>query len=873
MRKKLILFMGLLASFNYGVYAQEEEVIEKPNIYYSSNPKKYEIGGISITGAKNYEDYVLIGFSGLTIGQQITVPGPDITNAVNRFWKHGLFSDVSITADKIVGNKIYLSIDLKQRPRISKINYSGLKKSEREDIDAKIGFINGNQITPNQIERAKFLIKKYFDEKGFNNADVTILQKDDLSKENQVIVDVVVDKKEKVKVNQIHISGNSALSENKIERVMKKTNEQKKLINLFRTKKFVPENFEADKELILEKYNELGYRDALIVSDSVVKVDDKHVDIYLNIDEGNKYHVRSIKWIGNTIYPSDLLNVYLKLKPGDVYNQKLITERTQTDDDAISNLYMDKGYLFFHLEPVEINIQNDSVDLEMRIQEGKQATINKVTITGNDRLYEHVVRRELRTKPGQLFSKTDLQRSLREIAQTGHFNPENLVPDIQPDPENGTVDIGYPLESKANDQIEFSAGWGQTGIIGKLSLKFTNFSIKNLLNPSSYKGIIPQGDGQTLTISAQTNARYYQQYSVSFFDPWFGGKRPNSLSVSAFYSRQSDINSNYTNSYNPNYGYGGYGYPGYGYGGGYGYGNGYGYDYDPSFAYDPDQNFQQIGVALGFGKRLSWPDDYFTFSAELSYQRYMMKDWKYFIISNGSSNNLSLNLTLSRNSLDNPVYTRRGSQFSLSLGITPPYSLLGEDKKIDYKDPKVPLSKKFKWVEYHKWKFKARTFTPISPNEKLVLATRVEYGFLGQFNKDKKSPFETFYMGGDGMSGYSSTYLTETIALRGYENGSLTPYGYDGYAYSRLGVELRYPLMLQPSSTIYALTFLEAGNAWNDVKNFNPFDLKRSAGAGVRIMLPMIGMLGIDWAYGFDKVFGTRDHGGSQFHFIIGQEF
>lgn len=534
---------------------------------------------------------------------------------------------------------------------------------------------------------------------------------------------------------------------------------------------------------------------------------------------------------------------------------------------------MDKGYLFFHLEPVEINIQNDSVDLEMRIQEGKQATINKVTITGNDRLYEHVVRRELRTKPGQLFSKTDLQRSLREIAQTGHFNPENLVPDIQPDPENGTVDIGYPLESKANDQIEFSAGWGQTGIIGKLSLKFTNFSIKNLLNPSSYKGIIPQGDGQTLTISAQTNARYYQQYSVSFFDPWFGGKRPNSLSVSAFYSRQSDINSNYTSSYNPNYGYGGYGYPGYGYGGGYGYGNGYGYDYDPSFAYDPDQNFQQIGVALGFGKRLSWPDDYFTFSAELSYQRYMMKDWKYFIISNGSSNNLSLNLTLSRNSLDNPVYTRRGSQFSLSLGITPPYSLLGEDKKIDYKDPKVPLSKKFKWVEYHKWKFKARTFTPISPNEKLVLATRVEYGFLGQFNKDKKSPFETFYMGGDGMSGYSSTYLTETIALRGYENGSLTPYGYDGYAYSRLGVELRYPLMLQPSSTIYALTFLEAGNAWNDVKNFNPFDLKRSAGAGVRIMLPMIGMLGIDWAYGFDKVFGTRQHGGSQFHFIIGQEF
>lgn len=509
----------------------------------------------------------------------------------------------------------------------------------------------------------------------------------------------------------------------------------------------------------------------------------------------------------------------------------------------------------------------------MRINEGKQATINKVTINGNDRLYEHVVRRELRTKPGQLFSKSDLQRSLREIAQTGHFNPENLNPDIQPNPENGTVDIGYMLESKANDQIEFSAGWGQTGIIGKLSLKFTNFSVKNLLNPKSYKGIIPQGDGQTLTLSAQTNARYYQQYSVSFFDPWFGGKRPNSLSLSAYYSRQSDVSSSMQNWYNNPYGgYGGM------YGGGYGgiggmYGDPYYGNYDPTFAYDPDQNIQMYGASLGFGKRLNWPDDYFTFSAELSYQRYVMKDWKYFLIANGASNNLSLNLTLSRNSIDNPVFTRRGSQFSLSLGITPPYSLLGEEKRIDYKDPKVPDADKYRWIEYHKWKFKARTFTPVSPDDKLILATRVEYGFLGSFNKNKKSPFETFFMGGDGMSGYSSTYLTETIALRGYENGSLTPNGRYGYAYSRLGVELRYPLMLQPSSTIYALTFLEAGNAWYNVKDFNPFDLKRSAGAGVRILLPMIGMLGIDWAYGFDKVFGNRSSGGSQFHFIIGQEF
>ncbi|MGL5016072.1 MAG: BamA/OMP85 family outer membrane protein [Bacteroidales bacterium] len=864
MSKYLLLIVSLLAFNLINVNAQEEIIQENPQINYSATPKKYEIGGITVSGVKNYEDYVLVGFSGLTTGQIITVPGSEITEAVNRFWRHGLFSDVSITATRIEGSKIYLNIDLKQRPRISDINYIGLKKTEKEDLEAKLGLVKGNQITPNLIDRAKVLIKKHFDEKGFNNAEINIIQKDDISKENQVFLDIIVDKKEKVKVNRIYIEGTHALTSNKIQRVMKKTNEKGKLVNIFRTKKYIPENFEADKELILDKYNELGYRDAVIISDSIAKYDNKTVDIHLKIDEGNQYHVRSIKWIGNTLYPSEMLSMYLKLNPGDVYNQKLINERTQTDEDAISNLYMDQGYLFFNVDPIEINIENDSIDLEMRISEGKQATINKVSINGNDRLYEHVIRRELRTKPGQLFSKSDLQRSMREIAQTGHFNPENMNPDIQPDPENGTVDIGYNLESKANDQIEFSAGWGQTGIIGRLSLKFTNFSIKNLLNPKTYKGIIPQGDGQTLTLSAQTNARYYQSYSVSFMDPWFGGKRPNSLSVSAYYSRQSDMSSNYMSNYNPyNYGYG------YGSGYDYGYGNSY---YDPTYGYDPDQNIQMLGVSVGFGKRLTWPDDYFGLTAELSYQRYMMKDWQYFLIQNGQSNNLSLNITLSRNSTDNPVFTRNGSQFTLSLGITPPYSLLGESKKLDYENIPNNDARKFRWIEYHKWKFKGRTFTPLTKDEKLILATRVEYGFLGSFNKNKKSPFETFYMGGDGMSGYSSTYLTETVALRGYENGSITGNG-DAYAYSRLGVELRYPLMLQPSSTIYALTFLEAGNAWIDTKDFNPFDLKRSAGVGVRILLPMIGMLGIDWAYGFDKVHGSRQYGGSNFHFVIGQEF
>ena len=463
-----------------------------------------------MTGVPNYEDYVLIGFSGLAVGQEITVPGDDITNAVRRFWRQGLFSDVSISVEKTYKNEIWLNIALKQRPRISAINYSGIKKSEREDLEIQLGLIKGNQITPNMIDRAKTLIKRFFDEKGFPNAEVQITQMDDLSAENNVIVNIDIDKKAKVKVNSITIEGNSILSDNKIQRVMKKTNVKGKLLNLFRSKKFIKEEFENDKQLIIDKYNELGYRDAIIVADSVINHDDKTVDVYLTIEEGDKYYLRDIKFVGNTVYPSDALLQILRMKPGDVYNQKLLNERIRMDEDGIETLYMDDGYLFFSLDPIEVNVQNDSIDLELRIIEGEPAKINKVIIEGNDRLYEHVVRRELRTKPGELFSKTALQRSARELAQTGHFNPENMDIRPMPDPENGTVDLLYALESKANDQVEFSAGWGQTGIIGKLSLKFTNFSVKNLFNPSTYKGIIPQGEGQTLTISGQTNASYYQ---------------------------------------------------------------------------------------------------------------------------------------------------------------------------------------------------------------------------------------------------------------------------------------------------------------------------------------------------------------------------
>ena len=657
---------------------------------------------------------------------------------------------------------------------------------------------------------------------------------------------------------------------------MKKTNEKGKLINLFKQKKFVESDYEDDLERIIAKYNEKGYRDATILSDSVVPFDDKTVDVYITLDEGKKYYLNNVSWVGNTVYPTYILDNILGMQKGDVYNQKLINKRTAADgdEDAVSNYYMDKGYLFFQLVPIEKNVHGDSIDLEMRIMEGPQARINNVVINGNDRLYEKVIRRELRVKPGELFSKTDLMRSAREIAQTGHFDPENM--DIRPEPndEDGTVDILFNLASKSNDQFEFSMGWGQTGIIGKVAIKFTNFSIKNLFYPNSYRGLIPQGEGQQFTISAQTNARYYQAYSISFLDPWFGGKRPNSLSVSAYYSRQTGVNSSYYNNRYMNNYYNSY------YGGMY---NNYGYGYNDYYnnaienAYDPNKYLQMLGVNVGFGKRLDWPDDWFTFQAEIGYNWYHVKNWAYLLnMQNGTSNSLVLGLTLSRNSIDNPQYTRTGSTFSLNLQMTPPASLFGKKdwKKLSEENTDAAHRELYRWIEYWKLRFNSRTYTPLTNPEgkyTLVLMTRADIGLLGSYNRYLKSPFETFYVGGDGMSG-SYTYAQETIALRGYDNGQLTPY-YEGggRAYTRFGVELHFPFMLQPTTTIYGLTFLEGGNAWSDIKKFQPFDIKRSAGVGVRIFLPMVGMMGIDWAYGFDKVYGEK--GGSHFHFILGQEF
>lgn len=828
---------------------------ELPDFAYS-DPRTYTIEEITVSGEHTYEDFVLIGYSGLKKGAQIAIPSDDISNVIRRFWKQGLFSNVKVEVVSMRGNKVWLNLHLDQRPRISQINFDGVKKRDKEDLEKGISMQKGTQLTPYVIDKAEKYILRYYRDKGFYYAKVNIVPREDGTSTGGNIVDINVDQGKRIKVNHLIVEGNKALTTRQVDRAMKKTNDRHNFLNIFRNKKFLPDEYKNDKQLLIDKYNELGYRDAYIVRDSVFADSlkpDKYVNVLVEVNEGKQYFFRNINFLGNTVYNSEYLQHMLDVKKGDVYNLTKLDERLYMDDDCVSNLYLDNGYLFFNMDAVETNIVGDSIDMEVRISEGRQATINRVNIEGSEYLYEHVVRRELRTKPGDLFSKSDIMRSMRELAATGHFSADPGKMDIRtiPDPENGTVDLTYVLEAKRNDQVELSAGWGQTGVVGTLRLKFTNFSLRNIFNFKSYRPL-PQGDGQTLTLSAQTNGMYYQAYSLSFVEPWLGGKRPNNFTFSIYYSIQSGVSSSYNSSYY------------------------YGYYYDDnayntwySSSYDPDQYIKIFGVAAGIGTRLNWPDDYFTIYGQVSYQNYNLSKWRYFALNTGRSNNFNISATLARNSLDQPIYTTRGSDISLSVALTPPYSAF--DGK-DYSN--ASTQEKYEWIEYYKIKFKSKFFVPLTRDNKLVLMGRAEFGFLGYYNPNKRSPFETFWVGGDGMTGYSSTYATETVALRGYSNGALTPYidGYQaGNIYTKFTLELRYPLLMKETTMIWALVFAEAGNCWSDYDNFNPLDLKRSAGVGVRVYMPMFGLLGVDWAYGFDEVNGTRS--GSQFHFIIGQEF
>ena len=651
----LLLLLAALATEAAKAQTPQEQKKINPEIVYTATNQRYVLGGLAIDGIKDYDEGLLLSISGLAVGETYEVPGQDISEAIQRYWKQKLFSHVSIVADSIVGNKIYLHIKLTAQPRISSINYTGVKKSEREDCEKIIGLQPGGQITTNIVNSAEHLIKKHFVEKGFKNCEVHIAQREDVTADNKVIVDININKNEKVKVRKIFITGVDSRHTGKLKRAMKKTHE-KSFRNMFRSKKFLPEKYEEDKGLLIDKLNEWGYRDALIRSDSVQTLDDKHVNIYLDLYEGKKYYLRQVTWVGNTVYNSYMLDRLLQMKSGDVYNQAILDKRLHQDDDAVANLYYNNGYVFNSIDPVEVNIDGDSIDLEMRISEGQQATFNHIRIAGNDRVYENVIRRELRTKPGDLFSMEAIKRSVQDLAQMNQFDAEalqsQLMQNIKPDAISGTVDMTYPLVTKGGDQVELSAGWGQTGIVGRVGLKFTNFSVQSLFN-KGYKraGFIPQGDGQTLSLQVQTNGTYYQNYSLSFLEPWLGGKRPNQLSFSLYYSKMSDVNSNY---YNDNY-WNNYS--------SYLYGTSSSY-YNYTNYYDPNKYVKMIGVSLGFGKRLRWPDDYFTFMAELSYTRYMLKSWQYFLITDGNCNNINLSLSL-------PQLHRQHLLSPTGLGVPP----------------------------------------------------------------------------------------------------------------------------------------------------------------------------------------------------------
>lgn len=829
MTRKLIALLIILTPSIF-LFSQEPEFDQMKVVDYSV-PREYEIADVTVSGVEFLQKEVLISLSGLRTGTKITVPGDDITDVVKKFWSQGLFADVKITATKIEDGKIWLDIYLKERPRMSGLVIDGINKSESQDIMDKLSLRNGSQVTDDVLNNIKRIIKDHFVEKGFLNTEINITQTEDTLRVNMVKLRVQVEKNNRVKIDDIFFYGNRAYPDKKLRRVMKNT--KKRNLNIFKASKLIKDDYKEDRESLITFYNENGYRDAKILEDSVEILNDKRVNVHISLEEGDKYYFGDISWIGNTIYPGEYLTQVLGIRKGDVFDQTVLDERLYMDEDAVNSLYLDNGYLFFDLEPVEVRVENDTIDFEMRMREGKQATINKIIIEGNTKTNEHVIRRELRTNPGDLFSKQDIIRSVRELAQLGHFDPEQINPEPIPHQEDGTVDLKYTLVEKANDQLEVSGGWGMGMLVGTIGVRFSNFSIRNFFKWNMWRPV-PSGDGQTLSLRAQSNGRYYQAYNLSFIEPWLGGKKRNSFSVSFYHTKM-----NYAE--NP-------------------------YRY---FDFGSDQYLKITGASIGLGRRINWPDDFFTLYHEVSYQRYDIRNYELFLFTNGVSNNFSFTTTFGRNSVDQPIYPRRGSNFSLSLQVTPPYSLLTDKDYLTASD-----QDKYRWIEYHKWKFKADWYISLAGN--LVLYTRAHFGYLGYYNPDiGPSPFEGFDLGGDGLTGYN-LYGRETIAQRGYENSSLTPIvngKKSGNVYNKYTVELRYPFTLNPSATVFGIAFLEAGNAWYSIDDFNPFLVKRAAGVGLRAFLPMFGLLGIDWGYGFDEIPGRPDANGSQFHFTIGQQF
>jgi len=869
MRPRFLLL--ILLPFFLVIQSTAQVSIGDMDISDYNNPREFYIGGITVSGVKYLDGNVLIMLSGLTVGDKIKIPtGDQIPQAVRKLWEQGLFEDIRISATKIVDNQIFLDIYLLERPRLSKFQFNGIKKSDADDIREKIRLVKGDYVTDNLLIKTRNIIRKFYTDKGFLNAEVDIVLKKDTTAANEVTMYINIDRNEKVKVYTINIHGNKEVTADMIKNAFKKTKEKSvfnpmnnldqtvietvqtaaqmdfvEIVNvvakqgtdnvrlrIFKSSKFIDEDYQEDKLLLIKKYNSLGFRDARILRDSISKNPDNTINIDLWVEEGTKYYIRNITWVGNTKYSSQFLDRILKIGKGDVYDQDALEQALTYNPSGadIRSLYMDDGYLFFDVVPVETRVENDSIDLEIRMHEGKQATVNKVTIKGNTKTNDHVALRETDTRPGQLFSRDRLIRSQRTLAQLKYFDAEKLTPGVNPNPDDGTVDIGFDVTETSADQIELSGGWGYGRIVGTVGLSFNNFSLRNLTNLKAWKPI-PSGDGQKLSLRFQTYGKGYFSYSFSFTEPWMGGRKPLALSLSYFHSK-------YTNGLATN---------------------------DANYAF-----FKIDGISVGLGQRLRWPDDYFSLYQSINYNRYHTYNYTSIFTfggGNGVYNAISYGIILSRSSVDAPIYPKTGSDISLNLELTPPYSLFRGH--VDYKA--MEPSERYEWVEYYKIKIKASWY--INLIEKLVLSPRLQFGYLGAYNSSLGvTPFERFYLGGDGLTGYNNMDGRELIGMRGYTNNSLTP-GYPssvgGSVYTKYTLELRYPVSLNPSATIYGLAFMEAGNDWLYWNNFNPFNVYRSVGVGVRVFLPMFGLLGLDWGYGLDAVPGVPGANGGQFHFSI----
>jgi len=857
MKFRRVLGLLSLALIPFMSHAQDKVEVDY------NHPKKYIVAGVGVDGNSYFSEQQIVQITGMQKGMELTVPGEDVSGIVRRLWLQRFFEDVSLEIDHLSanGDSAYFKIYVKERPRVSRWSYSGIKTSEKKDLQERLNLRRGGEFSEYVEKTSTDIIKRFYAEKGFLKAEVKAeVQKDSIIR-NAIRVNFAIDKGEKIKIRDINFIGNDHVKEFKIAKSMKKT-KSNKIYNFFSSKKFNEKEYLNDKKSAVEAFNEAGYRDARLVKDSVYYVTPNRLGIDLTFEEGDKYYFRDVTWTGNSVYTSETLNSILNVNKGDIYDivsmqKKLFGGGKQSDYD-VSKLYRDNGYLFFNLTPVETNIQNDSVDVELRISEGKQATLNNIIINGNDITNEKVVRRQIFTRPGYLFSQTDFERSIREIASLGQFDAEAIMDGTKgysmiPNQLNSTVDLIYNVTEKPSSQLELSGGWGGSTFVATVGVSFNNFATSRLFEKGAWKPV-PLGDAQNLAIRFQTNGTYYTALSASFTEPWLTGKKPTSLNLGVYYTRQ-------TNSYLA------------------------------LNILSTDRMMEVYGMSASLGTRLKWPDNYFVLYNGLSWQTYKLTNWYsgYFIFDEGISHNLSYTINLTRNSTDQQIYPRQGTDFSASLQLTPHYSLLrkydfDENGKIipvkSWKDvnyDKWDAQHRYKWIEYHKWKLSAATYIKLIGD--LVLMTKVQFGYLGYYNRNwGYSPFEGFLVGGDGMSGYSS-YGSEIVALRGYEDYSLTPYQYskynsNGYAYAgnvydKFTVELRYPILLQPTSTIFALAFLEGGNCWADIRDFNPFQIKRSAGVGVRIFLPMVGLLGVDWGYGFDD----SKNGGSQFHFVIGQQF